>query len=83
MRKSPLSNICGSIISYEGSKPEILARIAQTTAAHCKLSKLAKQEKLPLLWDPSMRSPATAVFMYGCETCETITADFLRRIRAR
>ena len=36
------SNIWGSIISDEGSKLEILARIAQTTAALCKLRNIER-----------------------------------------
>ena len=72
----------GAIISDEGSKPELLSRIAQTTAAVTKLKviwndkNIAISSKIRL-----MRSLAMFIFLYACETW-TITADIERRIQA-
>ena len=66
----------------EGSKPEVLSRIAQTTAAVTKLKviwnnkNIAISSKIRL-----MRSLAISIFLYACETW-TITADIERRIQA-
>ena len=71
----------GSVITDEGSKPELLARIAQTTAA---------LTRLKLVWNGSsvsfsskirlMRSLVTAIFLYACESW-TLTAELQRRIQ--
>ena len=72
----------GAIVSDEGSKPEVLSRIAQTTAAVTKLKviwndkNIAISSKIRL-----MRSLAMSIFSYACETW-TITADVKRRIQA-
>ena len=72
----------GAIVSDEGSKPEVLSRIAQTTAAVTKLQviwndkNIAIRSKIRL-----MRSLAMSIFLYACETW-TITADIERRIQA-
>ena len=72
----------GAIVSDDGSKPEVLSRIAQTTAAVTKLKviwndkNIAISSKIRL-----MRSLAMSIFLYACETW-TITADIERRIQA-
>ena len=72
----------GAIVSDEGSKPEVLSRIAQTTAAVTKLKviwnnkNIAISSKIRL-----MHSLAMSIFLYACET-RTITADIERRIQA-
>ena len=72
----------GAIVSDEGSKPEVLSRIAQTTAAVTKLKviwndkNIAISSKIRL-----MRSLAMSIFLYACETW-TITADIERKIQA-
>ena len=82
-----LENICSFkylevIVSDGGSKPEVLSRIASTTAAVTKLKviwndkKIAISSKIRL-----MRSLAMSIFLYACETW-TITADIERRIQA-
>ena len=71
-----------AIISNEGSKPEILSRIAQTTAALSRLkiiwrnknSSLASKVKL-------MRILILSTFFYACESW-TLTAEIERRIQA-
>ena len=71
----------GAIVSDEGFKPEVLSRIAQTTAAVTKLKviwndkNIAISSKIRL-----MRSPAMSIFLYVFETW-TITAD-IERIQA-
>ncbi|KAK2158372.1 hypothetical protein NP493_1806g00001 [Ridgeia piscesae] len=67
----------GAIIADEGSKPEILARIAQA--------------KLKTIWNDRnialsskfrlMRSLVMSIFLYACESW-TLTADTERRIQA-
>ena len=69
------------LVSDEGSKPEVLSRIAQTAAV----------TKLKVIWNDKniaisskirrMRSLAISIFFYACETW-TITADIERRIQA-
>ena len=71
----------GAIVSDEGSKPEVLSRIAQTTAVVTKLKvtwnekNIAISSKIRL-----MRSLFMPMFLYACETW-TITADIKRRIQ--
>ena len=70
----------GAIVSDEGSKLEVLSRIAQITAV---------VTKLKVIWDDKnitisskirlMRSLAMSIFLDGCEMW-TITADVKRRI---
>ena len=71
----------GSVITDEGSKPEILFRIAQTTV----LTELKRvwidksislSSKIRLL-----RSLVTSIFLYACESW-TLTAELQRRIQA-
>ena len=72
----------GSFITDEGSKPEILSRIAQTRAALTRLkpvwidksSSLSSEIRL-------MRSFVTSIFLYACESW-TLTAELQRRIQA-
>ena len=69
----------GSVITDEGSKPEILSRLAQTTAA---------SRRLKLVWNDSisfsskmrlMRALVTPIFLYACELW-TLTAELQRRM---
>ena len=72
----------GSLITDEGSKPEILSRIAQTTAALARLKpswndrSISLSSKIRL-----MRSLVTSIFLYACESW-TLTAELQRRIQA-
>ena len=66
----------GSVVSDEGSKLEILSRIAQTTAT------LTRSKPV---WNDSskvrlMRSLVTAIFLYACESW-TLTAELQRRLQ--
>ena len=72
----------GSSITEEASKPEILSRIAQTTAALTRLKPvwidrtISLSSKIRL-----MRSLITSIFRYACESW-TLTAELQRRIQA-
>ncbi|CAM1325864.1 Uncharacterised protein r2_g3476 [Pycnogonum litorale] len=72
----------GSTITDEGSKPEVLSRIAQTTAALTKLKPIWSDNNITLQSKVRlMRSLVISIFLYACETW-TLTADLHRRIRA-
>ena len=72
----------GAIVSDDGSKPEVLSRIAQTTAAVTKLKVIWNDKKITIISKIRlMRSLAMSIFLYECETW-TITADIERRIQA-
>ena len=72
----------GSDISDEGFKPEILSRIAQTTAALTTLKPVWNDRsiffssKIRL-----MRSLVTSILLYACESW-TLKAELQRRIQA-
>ena len=72
----------GSVITDEGSKPEILSRVAQTTAVLTRLKPVWNDRsiffssKIPL-----MRTLVTSIFLYACESW-TLTAGLQRRIQA-
>ena len=72
----------GVIISNEGSKSEILSRIAQTTAALSRL-KLKWRDKIISLASKVklMRTLILSTFLYACKSW-TLTADIERRIQA-
>ena len=72
----------GAIISNEGSKPEILSRTAQTTAALSRLKIIWRDKnillasKVKLMWTLIL-----STFLYACESW-TLTAEIERRIQA-
>ena len=58
----------GSFITDEGSKPEILSRIAQTTAALTRLKSVWNDKSISLSYKIRlMRSLVTSIFLYTCE----------------
>ena len=64
----------GAIISYEGSKPEILSRIAQTTAALSRLKIIWRDKNISLASKVKlMRTLILSTFLYACESW-TLTA---------
>ena len=72
----------GAIVSDEGSKPEVLSRIAQTTAAVTKLKVIWNNKNIAISSKISLiRSLAMSIFLFAYETW-TITADLERRIQA-
>ena len=72
----------GSVITDEGSKPEILSRIALTTAALTRLKPVWIDKSISLSSKIRlMRSLVTSIFLYACESW-TLTAELQRRIQA-
>ena len=72
----------GSAITDEGSKPEILSRMAQTTAALTRLKPVWNDRGISLSFKIQlMRSLVTSIFLYACESW-TLTAELQRRIQA-
>ena len=71
-----------SVVTDEGSKPEILSSISQTTAALTRLKpvwiykNISLSSKIRL-----MRSLVTSIFLYACESW-TLTTELQRRIQA-
>ena len=59
----------GSVITDEGSKPEILSRMAQTTAALTRLKPVLNDMSISLSSKKRlMRSLVTSIFLYACES---------------
>ena len=72
----------GSVITDEGSKPEILSRIAQTTATLTRLKPVWNDRSISLSSRVRlMRSLFTSIFLNACESW-TLTAELQRRIQA-
>ena len=72
----------GAVISNEGSKPEILSRIAQTTAALSRLKIIWRDKNISLASKVKlMRTLILSTFLYACESW-TLTAEIERRIQA-
>ena len=72
----------GAIVSVEGSKSEVLSRIAQITATVTKLKGIWNDKDIVISSKIRlMRSVAMSIFVYACKTW-TITADIKRRIHA-
>ena len=72
----------GSVITDERSKPEILSRTAQTTAALTRLKPVLNDRSISL--SPKvrlMRSLVTSIFLLARESW-TLTAELQRRIQA-
>ena len=71
----------GAVVSDDGSKPEVLSRIAQATAALTKLRPIWRDNislgsKVKL-----MRSLVISIFLYACESW-TLTAELEKRTQA-
>ena len=72
----------GSVITDEGSKPEILSRIAQKTAALTRLKPVWNYKSISLSSKIRFRrSLVTSIFLYACES-RTLKAELQRRIQA-
>ena len=71
----------GSVITDMGSKPEILSRTAQTTAALPRLKPVCNDRSISLSSKIClMHFLVTSIFLYACESW-TLTAELQRRIR--
>ena len=65
----------GSVITDEGSKPEILSKTAQATAALTRLKPLWIDKNISLSSKIRlMHSLVTSIFLYACESW-TLTAE--------
>ena len=72
----------GSVVSDDGSKPEILSRIAQTTAALTRLEPVLNDRKISLSSKIRMMcSIVTSILLYAPDSW-TVTAELQIRIRA-
>ena len=72
----------GSVITDGSSKPEILSRLAQTTAALTRLKPVWNDKSTSLSSKIRlMRSLVTSIFLYACASW-TLTAELQRRIQA-
>ena len=72
----------GSVISDEDSKPEILSRIAQTTAALTRLKPVWNDRSISLCTKTRLMRPLViSIFLYACESW-ILTAELQRRIQA-
>ena len=72
----------GSVITDEGSNPEILYRIAQTTAALKTLKPVWNDRGISLSSKIQlMHSLVTSIFLSACKSC-TLTAELQRRLQA-
>ena len=70
------------VITDESSKPEILSRIAQTTAALTKLKPVLIDKSISLSSKIRLiRSLVISIFLYVCESW-TLTAKLQRKIQA-
>ena len=71
-----------TVTTDEGSKPEILPRTAQITAALTRLKPVWNEKSISLSSKIQlMRSLVTSIFLYACESW-TLTAELQRRIQA-
>ena len=71
-----------SVITNEGSKPEILSRIGHATAALTRLKPVWNDRSIFLSFKIRLkRSLVTSIFLYACES-RTLTAELQRRIQA-
>ena len=72
----------GATTFNEGSKPEILSRIAQTTAALSRLKIIWRDKNISLASKVKlMRTLILSTFLYACESW-ALTAEIERRIQA-
>ena len=71
-----------SVITDEGSKPELLCRIAQATAALTRLKPVWNDMSISLSSKIRLMRPlVTSMCLYACESW-TLTAELQRRIQA-
>ena len=72
----------GAVVSDDGSKPEVLSRIAQATAAVIKLKPIWRDNNISLGSKVKlMRSLVISIFLYACESW-TLTAELEKRTQA-
>ena len=75
-------NYLGANLTDEGSKPEIIARIAQATSALAKINPIWKDKNIRMDTKVRLlRSLVMSIFLYTCESW-TLSAEMERRIKA-
>ena len=71
----------GSVITDEGSNPEVFSRVVQTTAALTRLKPVWSDKSISFSCKIRlMRSLVTSIFLYACESW-TLTTELQRRIQ--
>ena len=76
------SKYLGAVVSDDGSKPEVLSRIAHATAALTKLKPIWRDNNISLGSKVKlMRSLVISIFLYACESW-TLTAELEKRTQA-
>ena len=69
----------GVVVSDDGSKPEVLSRIAQATAAHTKLNPIWRDDNISLGSKVKLIcSLVISIFLYACESW-ILTAELEKR----
>ena len=64
----------GAVVSDDGSKPEVLSRIAQATAALTKLKPIWRDNNISLGSKVKLMHPfVISIFLYACESCALTT----------
>ena len=82
LKKVTYFKYLGSVVSDDGSKPEILSRIAQTTAALTRLEPVLNDRNISLSSKVRMMcSIVTFILLYASDSW-TVTAELQIRIRA-
>ena len=72
----------GAVVSHDGSKPEVLSRIAQATAALTKLKPIWRDNRISLGSKVKlMRSLVISIFLYACESWN-LTAELEKKTQA-
>ena len=72
----------GAVLSDDGSKPEVLSRIAQATAALTKLKPIWRDNNISFGSKVKlMRSLVISIFLYACESWP-LTAELEKRTQA-
>ena len=72
----------GAVVSDDGSKPEVLSRTAQATAALTKLKPIWRDNNISLGSRAKlMHSLVISIFLYACESL-TLTAELEKRTHA-
>ena len=72
----------GAVVSDDGSKPEVLSRIAQATVARTKLKPIWRDNNISLGSKVKlMCSPVISIFLYACESW-TLAAELEKRTQA-
>ena len=72
----------GAVVTDQGSKPEVLSRIAQITAALARLKTTWNDKHISLSSKIRlMRSLVISILLYACETW-ILTADILKELQA-